>query len=228
MARIIYSALVQSIQGTINGMTFQRNAYGHTLKAKDIGSRNFTPKQVARISQYAQMTGLWRSLTIAQREAWRQYASAFLEPCQNNKKSVLNGFNYFLRANAFNRLRVPTAVIANPSATQGTVTGFDFQVFDFFGDIQIGWGASVTGPNWFLHVYCTRQIGTGQSTVQETPVYLLSQQMTPQADFSISAAYFAAFGQILQIGSRFGIRFVIQKSDNGQIYEQPIQITTVL
>jgi len=102
MARIKFSGLVTEIRGSVGGTTFQRNAYGYTVKNK---ANMVNPNS---LSQQTQQTTLfkcvnsWGQLTSAQRDEVDSWASANPQYSKNNPDSQLSGFAVWVRWWIFN------------------------------------------------------------------------------------------------------------------------------
>ena len=76
MARIIYSALVTQIKGSVGGTTFQSNAYGFTIKNKASVVKPRTMLQERSKKFFASATGAWRKLSQTNRDTWVSWAAA--------------------------------------------------------------------------------------------------------------------------------------------------------
>ena len=120
MARIKFSAIVESIRGSIGGTTFQSNAYGFTVKSKPNVTQPNSLKQQQRKIAMQSVSRSWRALTSTERLSWEVYASTFVVPSKLNKDSNLNGYNYFLK---YNLLLFPQGIpiiLGNPGITTST------------------------------------------------------------------------------------------------------------
>jgi hypothetical protein len=222
MARIIYSALVQSINGSIQGTTFQRNAYGNTVKAKPSMVKPARFKQQNRKNTFSQASQAWKGLTQAQRDQWITYATTYPRPSRLNPNSYLNGFNYFVMANQFYRLYAIGGIIAAPTGAQGAVTSFNIELVRTGIFLQIEITDVTVGSNWNALIYLTRPLGDGQEAVQPTPIYMRQVVLFGISGGSVQNEYFEQFGILPNVGDWLGLRVVLQKSDNGQVLELPI------
>ena len=74
MARIIYSALVTAIRGSVGGTTFQQNQYGSTIKNKPKMIRPRSNQQEKRKIYMTAATQAWGNLTVNRRNAYNTYA----------------------------------------------------------------------------------------------------------------------------------------------------------
>ena len=105
MARIIYSALVTKISGSIGGTTFQSNKHGFTVKAKSNIVRPNSLLQNIRKIYFSAAVKYWNQLTTTQKDAYNTYASTRPQYAKNNPSSELSGFNIFVKWHALNYLK---------------------------------------------------------------------------------------------------------------------------
>lgn len=97
MARVKFSSLVSSIDGSINGNTLQRNAYGNSIRNKPIPTRSQSATQNANHVVMYRITQLWNSLSEAQRNAFDRFLSYSPDFAWNNSASRLSGYNLYLK-----------------------------------------------------------------------------------------------------------------------------------
>ena len=219
MARIIYSALVNQINGSIAGTTFQRNAYGNTIKSKP---NMVTPNRLLQIESQLEFTKTaqnWRTITQLQRDEWAAYASAFPRPSRLNPASYLNGFNYFGACNNLSTKAPGSPLIASPSGAQGTATLNLVELRRIGATFNVELGLTVTGTNWVWYLYLTSVVGVGQEYVAQTPKFIESRALTANFVRDITTEYNAVFGRIPVTGEWIGYRVVFQKVNNGQIFD---------
>lgn len=99
MALIKTGSIVTQISGKVGGQSFGHGRGGSYLK--NIGSyiTNRSSPVLASRSVFASVSGYWRSLTTAQKTAWKE--SALLHPYTNRvaQTKYLSGFNYFMQVN---------------------------------------------------------------------------------------------------------------------------------
>lgn len=123
MAKLLFSSVVDGVRGRSGGVIFSANAAGPYIKRFAPPIVSNTSSQLFRRSTFSNMGGLWRSLSNAQRQAWRDYAKL---PAQAKTDSLgntffLNGWQWFVSCNSslalVNRSPIANApVIAVPGA----------------------------------------------------------------------------------------------------------------
>src|SRR5690606_31037464 len=114
MARIKYTALVESIRGSIQGTTFQRNAYGYTVKGKPNMVNPNTNLQSASKRNMSGIAQAWSSLSDSDRNAWDTWAATNPVPSRLNPDANLTGFAQFTRWHNIRWLYAYGDVLANP------------------------------------------------------------------------------------------------------------------
>lgn len=99
MARIKYSALVESIAGSIGGTTFQRNAYGFTVKKKpNIVNPNYASQQVFK-QRMLSLSHQWQTLTATERGYFENWSALYPIPARLNQDAYLGGQQIFMKVN---------------------------------------------------------------------------------------------------------------------------------
>lgn len=221
MARIKYSALIDSINGSIGGTTFQRNRYGFTAKNKPVTVNPQRPLQVKRKTEMVSVAQLWGTLTEPQRAAWRTFADNNPRPTRLNPDAFLNGFNYFEAYHLLRWVISPGSLLVDPNGPVGSVTGFTADIFVTGGVMTWEPAADIVGSNWAALVYLTGQMKTGQLAVSSTPRFI-DVDFAPFAGAQvITAPYLAIFGVLPTPLSFIGFRATCVKLDRAQWIEIP-------
>lgn len=226
MARIIYSALVDSIQGSIQGTTFQRNAYGHTVKGKPNMVNPNTTRQNARKRTFSAATQAWRNLTSGQRSAWDAYANAFPVPSRKNPSAYLSGLAAFTRWHAV-RFQNNSIVLTSPSGAQGTAVVNQQELVISAGVLHALLDISTTNGPWLAFVYLSRPLQPTQAFIKSWQRYIVAATPAVWADFAISTEYIAVFGAIPALGNLVGMQVVMLNTTNGQVLFGAPQVVTV-
>jgi hypothetical protein len=99
MARVQFSAALNSIRGSVGGSTFQKNKAGYTFKNKQTSLRSASVSQYTARNFVAELLYLWQSLTDVQRNAWSIYVNYFPTYCKNSKNVLLTGYQLFIKYN---------------------------------------------------------------------------------------------------------------------------------
>lgn len=198
MARIIYSALVTSIRGSVGGTTFQQNAFGFTVKNKPAMSRIGSIRQHEQRRRLNYVAQGWISLTDAQRASWVSWALAHPVASNHNPSSILSGYQYFLKYNLIHTMFVST-FLAEPAsgmlvlpniAPIVTLSGgvLNFNLLPVSDEPQIFCNVYISAPQQKTHTFSS-------SFTRAIIVRDLSAGL-----FNITALYIALFGSLPAIG----------------------------
>ena len=97
MARVKFSPIVTNISGSVGGVTFQRNKFGHTMRQKPLPT--FTPSvsQLAVRTHMATVQRAWQALTDAQRTQWNRFLDFSGQTIKHDKSVLLTGHTLFLK-----------------------------------------------------------------------------------------------------------------------------------
>lgn len=219
MARIKYTALVESISGSIGGSTFQRNAYGFTVKNKPNMVRPNRVKQAQRKLSVANNSRAWSSLSSANRTAWETWAQAVPLPSRLNPDSNLNGFNYFQKYHNIQNQGGIFGILNNPGV--GT---FPFSLEDVsvtisgFGDNLTVSGSINGAPNdWNVFVYLSSVMKASQIHIPVTPRFMGFQNTDDPFSIVVDTPYLAAFGNLPAENDFVGVRIAALPDLRGQI-----------
>jgi hypothetical protein len=99
MARIIYAYPVTELQGSIGGVTFQRNSSGTIARLKPNMPMNPSPAQAARQNMLAQLVSTWPTLSDADKLTWQALAVAHPHTTPWGDSKTLNGYQWYLSCN---------------------------------------------------------------------------------------------------------------------------------
>lgn len=216
MARIIYSALVDSIRGSIQGTTFQRNAYGYTVKGKPNMVNPNTSRQNSRKRSFSGAAQAWRTLSDSDRSAWNAYANAFPIPSRKNPSAYLSGLAAFTRWHGVMWQRNST-VLNNPSGAQGTAILDQVELIISSGDLYVSAPNDITEGPWLVFIYLSRPLQPTQAFVKSWQRYIVSFDSESASDVLITDLYTAVFGFIPSVGDLVGVQVVFLNTTNGQV-----------
>lgn len=216
MARIIYSGLVDSIRGSIQGTTFQRNAYGYTIKGKPNMVNPNTSRQNRRKKSFSGAAQAWRTLSDADREAWNAYANAFPIPSRKNPSAYLSGLAAFTRWHAVMWQRNST-ILNDPAGAQGTAILDQVELILSGGDLFVSAPNDITEGPWWVFIYLSRPLQPTQAFVKSWQRYVTSFDSESASDVLITSLYTAIFGTLPIVGDLVGVQVVFLNSTNGQV-----------
>jgi hypothetical protein len=226
VARIKYTALVESIRGTIGGTTFQRNAYGFTVKSKPNMVNPNSSRQGERKRGFQRALQSWRGLTDSNRANWETYASTYPTPTRNNPAAYLNGFNLFVRWTVAS-LQGPGSMLADPSGAQGVISFSEVALQLSGGVFTIEVDFTKTNGPWFVLLYLTRPLAPTQRFQKSWTRYIAYVYNTTPISSPITGNYSSVYGFVPSVGDLIGVDITFVNISNGQVIYIPTQITTV-
>lgn len=201
MARVIYSALVTEIKGSVGGTTFQRNAYGFTIKNKPAMINPKSDRQNRSKKYLSITTQYWRQLTDSSRASWAAFANTYPQYSKHNSNSQLSGFAVFVKWHTAKFLSVDAvnALIEFPSFVVPASASATFTLRSnaerLFADFEIATG----GNTWSHLISISRPVDASQRFVGSSLRYLYTVlYMSDNVD--ITNLYVAMYGLVPQPG----------------------------
>jgi len=203
MARIIYSALIESIKGSIGGTTFQKNKHGYTIKKKPCIVNPNTTRQNSRKVHFSRASRAWRDLSDAQRLAYNTFATDFPQYTKNNPDSKLTGFEVFVKTNSLRLLRGLTIL----TAAGADIPNSDTCTYALRGDGSHFY-IDITSVNedeeWLILFFLSRPLVSTKNFIGSAVRYVTWGTNTNQS-LERSALYSAIFGVIPTVGNRIAL-----------------------
>ncbi len=226
MARITYGAMIDSINGSIGGTTFQTNRYGFSVKRKPSPSKPNTPSQNSRKTAITIVQQNWIGLTAANRTAWNTYATTFPRPTRLNPDSNLNGFNFF---SAYHLLRIqlqPT-ILADPSAVQQTLSFVQTDIVNAASVLTWDSDVTLSGAFWRALLYMSRVISPTTQLRRNRLRYIHGASVDDDVSLVVTTEYTDIFGSLPAVGEVVMVQEIWLHINNGQIFEGLLQRITV-
>lgn len=229
MARIKYTALVESIRGTIAGTTFQRNAYGYTVKAKPNMLNPSTNLQLAQQAQMTRIAQAWRSLSDANRSTWNTYAENNPRPSRLNPDSYLSGYNLFLLYHRYNQF-ITNTILASPSLDLDDAGAIEYILY--LDGTALTWETNPTGMTgtWGAILYLTAIIPLGREYINYTPRFITIGTYSSAMAFDLGDKYIDLFGANPADSQWVGMKIVLVNQVTAQVIVGPevqIQVLTI-
>jgi hypothetical protein len=157
MAKVIYSAEINELIGSVGGTTFQRNASGAIAKLKTISrGRSSSSRQDSNI-RLNEIVLTWSTLTLTQQGLWSAFAAAYPKTNYYGVEKVLSGYNWFISINSNRYLTEQALLVIPPTyATPGVIPAFDVNLGETYLELDLSSWA--TGTNYYTFVYATPPI----------------------------------------------------------------------
>jgi hypothetical protein len=216
MARIIYGALVTSIRGSIQGTTFQRNAYGHTIKSKPNMVNPNTADQNAAKARFSASNQAWRTLSDSDRSAWNTYANTYPIPSRLNPDAYLSGLAAFVRWHGVRNQESPTT-LNDPAGPQGVAVINSQGLAISGGGLFLELDATLTEGPWIVYVNISRPVKPTQSFRRSVLRFMGSFDEAVLPTLPLTVQYTVKFGGLPAIGDSVGLQVTLLNSTNGQV-----------
>lgn len=233
MARIQYTALVNRIAGSIAGTTFQRNAYGHTIKTKPNTVNKNTQAQAEKKALILSISKNWATLSNNDRRSWAKQAESFPIKSRLNPDSTLNGYNYYMKYNLISKQVSSRAILNN--------SGVDIQtfLFEYIGITKRGSNLTVKvfaheiSGNFIAYLSMTAPLPASRSSIRANFTYITAGSVInteggeKYIQLLTSYHYDQKIGIPIKENSYIGVSVKIINQNLGQIIEIPPQIIQV-
>lgn len=227
MARITYSGLIDEINGSIGGTTFQRNRYGFTIKRKPSGRQSGTSSQLTRRNSMYRVQQGWIGLTVSERANWNTYASTFPEPSRLNPDSFLNGVNLFEKYHLLKALD-GTNILDDPVGLQETLS-FDQLSIEIVGAAaNMTSEITVSGASWIFLLYLSRPVRETAALSKSLTRFIESFTVVGNNTEDIAINYTNIFGFIPSADDFVQTRRVYLNTSNGQIFDEGVRQLQVI
>lgn len=219
MARIIFSALVSTINGSIAGTTFQRNAYGHTVKKKPTIVNPNRRAQQPRKASMQFISQQWQNLSAAQRTAWANQAVTYPVPSRLNPAANLTGHALWLRLNLLRLLMGATVINNITAAAQDTLVPGTSEIQRVGGTLIFFDDSDSTLDHFDVLCFVSNQVKPTQLYDRSRTRYMGTFPLLVADQIDITAAYLAQFGTLPTTGDSIFLKRLYLNGYNGQLVE---------
>jgi hypothetical protein len=225
MARIIYSALVENIKGSIAGTTFQSNKYGYTAKKKPnmIKPRSETQQRQQHYMSLA--VSAWKALTSAQRTDWETWAATYPQYAKFNPAAELSGYAVFVRVHIL-RFMAGLAVDTNPTYTSYSTDTLTYVLSRYPSYFQVEVYSTLEDENWRINFSLSRPFQATQTNIGSKCRYIDTYSNLTD-DFQVTTKYLELYGSLPNVGNFVALRTKVFGKDNGQVLAEFAQISEV-
>lgn len=228
MARIIYSGLVTNIRGSVGGTTFQKNAFGYTVKNKSNMIRPNSLAQNAIKTIISRLSKRWAIMSVAQRLEWNNFASTFPQYSKHNPGSSLSGYQCFLKRN-FYQLEAygPTgAILYSPALVNYAFVSFELNITLVGNSLTCHILFESSVPTVSCSLYLFNSVSKTRLFIDTRTRYMANFDNASNT-IPLSAAYLAAFGKLPTVGSEMWVKIVECSSFSGFVFAPYKTIVTI-
>jgi hypothetical protein len=218
MARIVYSGLIQEIGGSVGGSTFQRNAFGHTIRRKALSTKGFSSRQQESRLWMSQVIAAWNALSAADKAIWDRAVSFYFQFAKRNGASLLTGRALFLKYNLV-RLQAGLSLLTTFSYLSPIFHNYTFSVFNVVSAYNcISTGQQLETLNhWMLASFSAPLVIASPSKLCNVKVCKLS--VFELYYYKFETDYVARYGRLLAGGDYVDVRVKVFATDMPVIFQ---------
>ena len=225
MARVKFSPIVTNISGSVGGVTFQRNKFGHTMRQKPLPPKSATSAQLYIRTLIASLQASWAGLTDVARLQWVRYPDFSGQTIKHDKNVHLSGQGLYIKYQLLLLLMgkpllttlnyAPIAAIPVFSAIQANVASILLRYASAWSDADVFFIFKISSPRSPTKRFSSRGLR-----------WMYIEDIN-SAMFQIFAYYVAAFGASPSVGAT--VHFTIQAvSLIAPVMSTPVPYTVVI
>jgi hypothetical protein len=228
MARVIYSAMVDEIRGSVGGTTFQANQYGFTIKRKQRNQIPPSASQFTRKSSFQNLAGQWSALTGTQRTAWNTFASTYPQASRKDATINLSGYALFQRINLIRSLDNSLPLIDDVPNGPGTFTTPTIAVTLVAGVLTFTLSLASISGNHRQFAFASAPLPPGVLTPTNLLRYLAQGTLSSSpGTIDITSSYTSVFGKLPAVGDLLAVKVIAYRQNSGQAHFPALEIITV-
>ena len=188
-------------RGKFGGSVASKNAAGAFIRTKVNPSNPKTSKQTSVRAVFSVLSGLWRSLTDAQRTGWSEAAPEYRYTDSLGATKVYTGNQLFVKLNASLRALDPGAALLSNAPSPASfpdflLTGLSIVVSapGVLDSFDLDFSEATVPAGWSLQVYATPPVSAGIMRPSESLFRLVASAPTvATGQTSVSTQYAAVF-----------------------------------
>lgn len=217
MAKVKFSALISEMRNKLNGSVFARNRGGAYLRTKVTPLNPQSSAQVAQRSLLASLSQAWRTLTEAQREAWKGVVSQWARTDVFGDVVNPSGSTLFIRLN-LNILNAGGTRINTPPAPLGASAISDLTLnVEVTGDVfEVGFSPASVPAGHAMIVESTPCLSAGISNANAQFRQIGSQPAATATGVDMFAEQTTKFGALVA-GQKIFIRAKFVRLATGEV-----------
>ena len=224
MAIVKFTAIVDEIRGSIGGTTFQRNAYGWSIKRKPNIIRPNTLRQQVSKTSFGSITRYWSTLSQVNRDSWDTYASTYPIPSIKNPSVDITGFSYFVKYHLIKFTTGSRSFLDNATTAAGSLTFTSFVLesnnLDWF---QLVFDYVSSSDLFISLFFLSPPLEDSRVVPRLTPLYIDSSLPTSSVstartvDISLAATYDDLYNTLPVVGSSVVVRIPSYNTVSGAL-----------
>jgi hypothetical protein len=225
MARIVYSGLVNSIRGSVGGTTFQKNAYGYTIKNKaNVIKPNTARQSLQKRAMQLAIQG-WMDLSPTDRAIWDGWASSYPQFSQHNPTSQLTGYAVYVRRNVLQAF-IGQPLLDSPGSIPPIIPTLSIALTQPAGFLSFTTGGTTSATELTYWLYLSAPVRPSRAFVGSVPKFIASYFVNPTVH-DIFSAYVLIFGAEANPADYVLCNLVIAGTDSAIVYKKQALVLIV-
>jgi len=212
MAKVKYSALLESMRNKLNGSVASRNRYGNYWRNKTSPINRQTEWQTAVRAQFANNSSAWRGLTASQRESWNAASANFPFTDVFGDQLTLSGNSLYLKLNQ-NLQNMGESTISEPPLPVAVPDAGSVTVLATGGTVTVQ-ADGTPGTNGTFMIYVAANVSPGKQYVKNLYKFI-TVEATLGTAVDITTAVEERFGA-LSTGTAVWAKVLIGDTTTGQ------------
>jgi hypothetical protein len=220
MAKVKFSALISEMRNKLNGSVFSRNRGGAYLRTKVTPTNPQTLAQVQQRSLLTSFSQSWRSLTEAQREAWKAAVTSWAKTDVFGDVVNPSGSTLYIRLNINVSLAGGAALLVPPSPTgAAALTLLTFTASVGGGGVDVTFLPAAVPANHAMVIESTPMLSPGISNAKAK--FRVIETLAPAAasPADVTASQTLKFGALV-VGQKMFIRAKFINNLTGEVSQQ--------
>lgn len=228
MAKVLFSALISDMRNKLNGSVFAKNRGGSYLRTKVTPVNPQTVAQVAARNKLTQFSQSWRSLTEAQREAWKAAVDQWSTTDVFGSSVTPSGSALYIRLN-INIANAGGTAINTPPLPVGADALGTLEVAADVSDnsIELTLDIATVPAGHALYIEATAQMSPGISNANSKFRHVQTAAAATTSPIDIVTAYTTKFGA-LTAGQKLFVRARLIRLTTGEKSQALVANTIVV
>lgn len=207
MAKILFSALVTDIRGSIGGTTIQGSGNNAIIRNKPHNGKSVNALTSARKGNASYLAGKWKGLTATNVAAFNSMRAAYVTTDKFGNTHMPSAFNLFMSMN-LRALAIGSTLLLTPGIPPAFLTGQTAFALQYSsGLLYLDWYNGLGDPNYCM-VYASAPYSPNR--VNPPSGYKLIRVCAPSSGIAqnLTTDYNAVFGSIV-VGAQIAVKVVL-------------------
>jgi hypothetical protein len=205
MAHIIKSGIITDIRGKLNGSRFQSGVYGLSVRHCRKRKKSITEKERQQLNYTAQLTDIWKTLTLTQQQTWGLWCHWQDQHSKHNSSQIITALCGFIKVN-LPRLKYGIAVLTNAPMTN-TVPLFSIMSLTAGPGNQLLLNSSVIVPINNIAVIKISPVKEPGCTINKNECKAITQLISNGNIWNVTADYNSLYGSAVFTGTIIGLSY---------------------